>query len=114
MPVWIRDLSLKHKFWAVNAVALITTLLLVLFAMLQEQDTFTQAAKADAQQRAQLVAAWPVDQALPASAGLIAFRAGETPGLPGDADATPLRNGRGWVALGHEALFGSDLSLIHI
>ena len=108
MPVWIRDLSLKHKFWAVNAVAFVTTLLLVLFAMLQEQDTYAQAARADAQQRAQLVAAWPVDQALPASAGLIAFRAGETPGLPGDADATPLRNGRGWVALEHEALFASE------
>ncbi len=37
MGNWIRDLSLKYKFWAVNLVAFATTLLLVLFAMLQEQ-----------------------------------------------------------------------------
>ena len=108
MPVWIRDISLKHKFWAVNAVAFVTTLLLVLFAMLQEQDTFAQAARADVQKHAQLVAAWPAAQALPTSAGLIAFKPGETPRLPGDADAAALSNGRGWVALEHDGLFGSD------
>lgn len=108
MPVWIRDISLKHKFWAMNAVAFVTTLLLVLFAMLQEQDTFAQAARADAQKHAQLVAAWPAAQALPASAGLITFKPGETPRLPGDADAVTLSNGRGWVALEHDGLFGSD------
>lgn len=108
MPVWIRDISLKHKFWAVNAVAFVTTLLLVLFAMLQEQDTFAQAARADVQKHAQLVAAWPAAQALPTSAGLITFKPGETPRLPGDADAAALSNGRGWVALEHDGLFGSD------
>ncbi|YCH23796.1 methyl-accepting chemotaxis protein [Pseudomonas sp. D1-3] len=108
MPVWIRDISLKHKFWAVNAVAFVTTLLLVLFAMLQEQDTYAQAARANVQQRAQLLATWPVDQPLPATAALVAFKAGEAPGLPGKVDATPLKGGRGWVALEHDALFGSD------
>ncbi|KUM44066.1 methyl-accepting chemotaxis protein [Pseudomonas sp. EpS/L25] len=33
MFAWLRDLSLKYKFWAVNAVAFLTSLLLVLFAM---------------------------------------------------------------------------------
>ena len=32
MGTWIRNLSLKYKFWAVNQVAFVTTLLLVLFA----------------------------------------------------------------------------------
>ena len=33
MFAWLRDISLKYKFWAVNAVAFVTSLLLVLFAM---------------------------------------------------------------------------------
>ncbi|MBB2895015.1 methyl-accepting chemotaxis protein [Pseudomonas sp. AS2.8] len=33
MFAWLRDISLKYKFWAVNAVAFFTSLLLVLFAM---------------------------------------------------------------------------------
>ena len=36
MGTWISDIPLKYKFWAVNAVAFFTTLLLVLFAMQQE------------------------------------------------------------------------------
>ena len=35
MDAWIRDLSLKYKFWAVNAVAFVTTLLLVLYPALK-------------------------------------------------------------------------------
>lgn len=34
---WLRNLSLKYKFWAVNAVAFITTCLLVLYAVHLEQ-----------------------------------------------------------------------------
>ena len=37
MGAWMRDLSLKYKFWAVNAVSFFTTLLLVLYAMQLEQ-----------------------------------------------------------------------------
>ena len=33
MRSWLGNLSLKYKFWAVNAVAFITTLLLVLYAV---------------------------------------------------------------------------------
>ena len=46
MGAWMRDLSLKYKFWAVNAVAFLTTLLLVLYAMQVEQQTLVSAAKA--------------------------------------------------------------------
>ncbi|TWC29137.1 hypothetical protein FBY03_13126 [Pseudomonas sp. SJZ079] len=33
MGTWIRNLSLKYKFWAVNAVAFVTSTLLVLYAL---------------------------------------------------------------------------------
>ena len=36
MFAWLRDISLKYKFWAVNAVAFLTSLVLVLFAMERE------------------------------------------------------------------------------
>ncbi len=108
MPVWIRDVSLKHKFWAVNAVAFFTTLLLVLFAMHQEQDTFAQAAREGAQRQARLIAAWPAEGELPGSADLIPYTSGETPRLPGNTDAGALRNTHGWVELPHDGVFGSD------
>ena len=37
MGAWLSNISLKYKFWAVNAVAFITTLLLVLYAVQLEQ-----------------------------------------------------------------------------
>ncbi|WP_434557945.1 methyl-accepting chemotaxis protein [Pseudomonas sp. Z4-20] len=37
MGAWLSNISLKYKFWAVNAVAFVTTLLLVLYAMHLEQ-----------------------------------------------------------------------------
>ena len=37
MGTWLSNISLKYKFWAVNAVAFITTLLLVLYAIHLEQ-----------------------------------------------------------------------------
>jgi hypothetical protein len=33
MGAWLSNISLKYKFWAVNAVAFVTTLLLVLYAV---------------------------------------------------------------------------------
>ncbi|KPB20334.1 Histidine kinase, HAMP region: chemotaxis sensor y transducer [Pseudomonas savastanoi pv. nerii] len=41
MGSWLGNLSLKYKFWAVNAVAFVTTLLLVLYAMQAEQQYVT-------------------------------------------------------------------------
>ncbi len=37
MGTWLSNISLKYKFWAVNAVAFVTTLLLVLYAIHLEQ-----------------------------------------------------------------------------
>ncbi|SDG98782.1 Methyl-accepting chemotaxis protein [Pseudomonas flavescens] len=108
MPAWIRDISLKHKFWAVNAVAFFTTLLLVLFAMHQEQNSFAQAARQGAQTQASLVAAWPAASELPGTTGLIPFTTSEPPRLPGSADARTLLDARGWIDLEHDRVFGSD------
>ena len=33
MGAWLSNISLKYKFWAVNAVAFVTTLLPVLYAV---------------------------------------------------------------------------------
>ncbi|MBC3954200.1 methyl-accepting chemotaxis protein [Pseudomonas triticifolii] len=67
MGSWLSNLSLKYKFWAVNAVAFITTLLLVLYAVQLEQ----QSRQASAQQAARLIEQWPPTQPLPASAALL-------------------------------------------
>ncbi|QXG45666.1 methyl-accepting chemotaxis protein [Pseudomonas viridiflava] len=63
MRSWLGNLSLKYKFWAVNAVAFITTLLLVLYAVHLEQ----QSREESAHNTAQLIAQWPATQPLPAS-----------------------------------------------
>ncbi|HLD64702.1 MAG TPA: methyl-accepting chemotaxis protein, partial [Pseudomonas sp.] len=63
MGSWIRDLSLKYKFWAVNAVAFVTTLLLVLHALQLEHQALSSAAQASAQAQAGLLRAWPAGQA---------------------------------------------------
>ena len=63
MRSWLGNLSLKYKFWAVNAVAFITTLLLVLYAVHLEQ----QSREESAHNAAQLIAQWPATHPLPAS-----------------------------------------------
>ena len=99
MDAWIRNLSLKYKFWAVNLVAFATTLLLVLFAMQQEQhgraETARQAGQALAVQLAALAE-------LPAASQARRFAASAQPplGLP--------RTARGWVELEHDALWGDS------
>nr|WP_314584781.1 methyl-accepting chemotaxis protein [uncultured Pseudomonas sp.] len=60
MSRWLSNLSLKYKFWAVNAVAFITTLLLVLYALNLEQHSRAYDARVAAQAQSQLLAAWPV------------------------------------------------------
>lgn len=65
MGAWLSNISLKYKFWAVNAVAFVTTLLLVLYAVQLEQQSRSDAAQANARAQAQLLAAWPVGQPLP-------------------------------------------------
>ncbi|MGP3791001.1 methyl-accepting chemotaxis protein [Pseudomonas sp. B392_1p] len=107
MALWIRDLSLKYKFWALNAVSFATTLLLVIFAMLQEQDGRASEARHQAQLKAQLLASWPSQQALPHDPLLVSFAKGDSPQLQGQR-ATRLANATGWVALEHDALFGQQ------
>lgn len=102
MDAWIRNLSLKFKFWAVNLVAFFTTLLLVLFAMQQEQAGRAEAAREAAQARALLLAAWPADTTLPRDTQLLPFPSSGLPplGLPPSA--------RGWTPLEHDDLWGKS------
>jgi methyl-accepting chemotaxis protein len=109
MSHWISDLSLKYKFWAVNAVAFCTTLMLVLYAMHLEQQVHHDAAKRAAQQQAQLLSQWPQNQALPNASNLLSFTAGQAPRLP-DNQGSALLNARGWVDLnGSAGLIGAEV-----
>lgn len=83
MGAWLSNVSLKYKFWAVNAVAFVTTLLLVLYAVYLEQQARATGAQAQAQAQAELLAAWPAGQALPTQANLITWRNGQTPQFAG-------------------------------
>ncbi|WP_043311524.1 methyl-accepting chemotaxis protein [Pseudomonas sp. ML96] len=103
MKNWILNLSLKYKFWAVNLVAFVTTLLLVLFAMQQEQAGRAEAAREAAQASARLLASWPAAAPLPADARVISFARGSKPALPGVSGSE-----RGWVDLEHDGLWGND------
>ena len=102
MGIWIRNLSLKYKFWAVNLVAFVTTLMLVLFAMQQEQEGRAEAARESAAARAALLAAWPAGSELPRDAQLLPFPAG------GQAPLGLSASARGWVDLEHDAVWGKS------
>ncbi|WP_371229284.1 methyl-accepting chemotaxis protein [Pseudomonas sp. QE6] len=98
MAAWIRDISLKYKFWAVNAVAFVTTLLLVLFAMHQELDARNQQARQGAEAQAQLLKSWPASTPLPSSSSLVSFATGSAPQIAG-VDGSVLSRANGWVDL---------------
>jgi len=98
MGAWLSNISLKYKFWAVNAVAFVTTLLLVLYAVHLEQRARADGAQAQAQAQAELLAAWPAGQPLPRQANLITWQPGQTPTYAGE-NLEALTNGEGWVAL---------------
>jgi methyl-accepting chemotaxis protein len=109
MGHWISDLSLKYKFWAVNAVAFFTTLLLVLYALQLEQQVHQAAARQAAQQQALILSQWPQEQSLPNAGNLLSFASGQTPRLP-DNQGSALANARGWVDLnGSEGLIGAEV-----
>uniref|UniRef100_UPI0030D9DB98 methyl-accepting chemotaxis protein n=2 Tax=Pseudomonas sp. EA_35y_Pfl2_R111 TaxID=3088689 RepID=UPI0030D9DB98 len=109
MGHWISDLSLKYKFWAVNAVAFFTTLLLVLYALHLEQQGHYAAAKQAVQQQARLLSQWPQERALPKVGNLLSFTSGQTPRLP-DNQGSALANARGWVDLnGSDGLIGAEV-----
>ncbi len=107
MGNWVSDLSLKYKFWAVNAVAFLTTLLLVLYAVHVEQQVHVEQAKQAAQQQAQLLSQWPAEQALPKAANLLSFTQDAPPRLANNQGAL-LSRARGWVDLDAASVTGSD------
>ncbi|MCY1340920.1 Methyl-accepting chemotaxis protein McpS [compost metagenome] len=96
MSAWIRDISLKYKFWAVNAVAFFTSLLLVLFAMHQELDARNQTARQAAEVQARILGGWT--GTLPNAANLVRFNAGTAPQIPG-VNGQALARASGWVDL---------------
>ncbi|MFJ9992448.1 methyl-accepting chemotaxis protein [Pseudomonas putida] len=107
MGAWLSNISLKYKFWAVNAVAFVTTLLLVLYAVYLEQQARAESAQAQAVAQAELLATWPAAQPLPPLPQMITWQDGQTPSFKGEP-VEALRDGQGWVALPAAWLLGDD------
>ena len=110
MGTWLSNISLKYKFWAVNAVAFVTTLLLVLYAVQLEQQSRSDAAQANAQAQAQLLSAWPAGQPLPQASQLLPL-APEQIASVNDQPLPQLSNANGWISINPMPLFGRDLLL---
>ncbi|MDY7560029.1 methyl-accepting chemotaxis protein [Pseudomonas sp. CCC3.2] len=113
MGAWLSNISLKYKFWAVNAVAFFTTLTLVLYALQLEQHARVNAAQDSAQAQARLLGSWPGTQPLPALSNLLSYAQGQAPSLNGQS-LTELANASGWVGLsaqeqGDETLIGAEV-----
>ncbi|HEX8592116.1 MAG TPA: methyl-accepting chemotaxis protein [Pseudomonas sp.] len=98
MGTWLSNLSLKYKFWAVNAVAFITTLLLVVYALQLEQQARVDSARQSAQAQARLLGSWPAAQPLPAATDVLIFAQGQTPKFK-DQPLPSLASGKDWVEL---------------
>ncbi|WP_017734438.1 methyl-accepting chemotaxis protein [Pseudomonas sp. CBZ-4] len=107
MGAWLSNISLKYKFWAVNAVAFITTLLLVLYAVQLEQQARSDASRASAQAQARLLGAWPAEKPLPRDEHWLTFSRGQVPQVA-DQDLSALGSATGWVELNHMPWFGEN------
>ncbi|WP_449433938.1 methyl-accepting chemotaxis protein [Pseudomonas putida] len=107
MGTWLSNVSLKYKFWAVNAVAFVTTLLLVLYAVHLEQRARAEAAYVQAQAQALLLKAWPATQPLPRQANVITWQPRQTPSFAGQT-LNALRDAQGWVELPGAWALGSN------
>ncbi|EPJ96738.1 MULTISPECIES: methyl-accepting chemotaxis protein [Pseudomonas] len=107
MGAWLSNISLKYKFWAVNAVAFVTTLLLVLYAVHLEQQARNHAAQANAQAQAHVLAAWPASQPLPKADDLLVFQRDQVP-VFNEQPLPSLAQANGWVKLDTALLFGDD------
>ncbi|EXF92593.1 chemotaxis protein [Pseudomonas fluorescens HK44] len=107
MGAWLSNISLKYKFWAVNAVAFVTTLLLVLYAVQLEQQARNQASQQSAVAQARLISGWPVGQALPEAEHFLSFGKGQIP-LLNQQPLPELNNANGWVDLNDMPLFGEN------
>jgi methyl-accepting chemotaxis protein len=108
MGAWLSNISLKYKFWAVNAVAFVTTLLLVLYAVQLEQQARIQTAQASAQAQARLLSAWPVGQPLPKADNVLISDHGRAP-LLNEQPVLELTDAKGWVEIDSMPLFGDNL-----
>ena len=93
MNTRLNDLSLKYKFWAINMVACITTLLLVIYAINLEQQSRTEDAAAAAHQRAILLANWPTGAPLPMDGSVQIYKAGQ----PITLNGVTLSPRPGWI-----------------
>lgn len=107
MGAWLSNISLKYKFWAVNAVAFITTLLLVLYAVQLEQQARSTASHASAQAQARLLDAWPAGETLPKGEHWLTFKRGQIPQLA-DQDLSALGSATGWVEFNPMPVFGDN------
>lgn len=105
MGAWLSNISLRYKFWAVNAVAFITTLLLVLYAVHLEQQARAEGARDTAAAQAELIGAWPAGQALPVQPNLVTWQIGQVPVIA-EQPREALANAQGWVPLPHAWLLG--------
>ena len=110
MRAWLSNISLKYKFWAVNAVAFVTTLLLVLYAVQLEQQARTDAARSAAEAQGRLLGSWPEGKTWPEADNLLRFKLGETPTLKGQV-LQRLKDAKGWVDYDYMPLFGDDTLL---
>lgn len=98
MVLWIRDLSLKYKFWALNMVTFVTTLLLVLFALQLEQQSRSLDAQTEAQALASVLQSWPEGGAFPQSSSWVAL----SPGQKLTIDQRSITAGDGWTEVDHD------------
>ncbi|MHC8400035.1 methyl-accepting chemotaxis protein [Pseudomonas sp. MDT1-17] len=107
MGAWLSNISLKYKFWAVNAVAFVTTLLLVIYAVQLEQQARSHASQASAQAQARLLSAWPAGQPLPKADNVLTYSRGQAP-LLNEQPVLELTDTNGWVGINAMPLFGNN------
>lgn len=100
----MRDISLKYKFWAVNAVAFFTTLMLVVHALFQEQHGRAETAQSFARAEAQSLVGWPNGTPLPSNGRW--FNLSEPSTLPAALKALP-GSAQGWVEFDAERIWGT-------
>ena len=91
MGAWVSNLSLKYKFWAVNAVAFFISLMLVLYALHTEQHARIADARQAATNQSALIAAWPQNSTLPSAANIILLD-----GTGGAIGGLNITSGSGW------------------
>jgi len=110
MGSWLSNISLKYKFWAVNAVAFITTLFLVLYALQLEHNARFDTARESAQAQARLIGSWPAAQPLPSASNILVYSQGQTPSFNNQSLAE-LASGHDWIELA-QPIHSGDTNLV--